>query len=505
MSRLRQEGAWLALLLAVALAVAGRPVPSGNELLYLLAPYRLTHPAFLAGDWTYAVPWNEHLVFNWTVGALMLAIPPVVMGWLGRLVCWTLILAGLLQLGRRFGLTPALSALGIAIWLGAGQALVGGEWMIGGFEAKVVAYVLLVFALNRLLEGREKSGGILLGLSFTLHPAVGMQGAIAAAVGLLFLRWPPARLARTGVWATVFALPGIVTALMLVTGQPTGAAEWRLVVLGRMPWHVDPWTFPYHLLTLLALMLLFNLLWFRLRREDQASRFFAGFQLALLGFFLLGIAFRALGWFPGMELTPFRLLPLFVPLLFWWQLAAAWREGELRRPLLAAAALLALTGHAGVIRATGSRLLQTVRFWQETDPVDPALRWIAAHTPPGAVVLAPPGIRQSFWLMRRGQVVSWDAIRYDRLGEWRRRLEALGAPPPAAVTGVITPDSINAAFLSLPADSLRALARSYRTGWLLSRPGYPFPQAARFGEWVVYQLREAGKGETGTGEKGTGP
>lgn len=484
--RLRAHAPWIALLLAVALAVAGRPVPSGNELVYLLEPYRLTHPAFLANDWTYAVPWKEHLVFNWAAGLLMKVMPLVLVGWLGRLACWVLILAGLLRLGRRFELPAGLAALGIILWLGAGQALVGGEWMIGGFEAKVPAYVMLVFALDRLLDGRERSGGLLLGLCFTLHPAVGMQGAVAAAAGLVFLRWPVVRLMRTTAWAVLTGLPGMVTSLMLLSAPGGSASDWRLVVLGREPWHVDPWSFSHHLLALLGIMLAFNALWFARRRQQPVVAFFGGFQLALGGFFLLGLGFRASGWFQGMELMPFRLLPLFVPLLFWWQLAAAWKEGAIREPLLAGVALLALTGSPGVLGTLITRSQNTARAWRSDTPLDQALRWIAGNTPGGSVILTPPAVRQGFHLMRRGQVVSWDAIRYDRLEEWVARVEALGAP--ARVIGEVPPDSVNAGFLRLSPDSLRALARRYGATWLLSHAGHPFPARATFGAWTVYQI-----------------
>jgi hypothetical protein len=45
--------AWAAIL-AVAVLVNLRPVPYEDELIYLLHPWRIAHPGFLAHDWTFA-------------------------------------------------------------------------------------------------------------------------------------------------------------------------------------------------------------------------------------------------------------------------------------------------------------------------------------------------------------------------------------------------------------------------------------------------------------------
>ena len=97
----------------------------------------------------------------------------------------------LLRLGRTFGLAPMGAVLGVTLWLVAGQSLVGSETLFPTFEAKTVAWILLLYALVRLLERRYDLAAILAGLSFTLHPSVGLQGG--AAMGLAVLVTSPPR------------------------------------------------------------------------------------------------------------------------------------------------------------------------------------------------------------------------------------------------------------------------------------------------------------------------
>src|SRR4030095_10305304 len=109
------------------------------------------------------------------------------------------ILIALLQLGRRFEIPVWMISLSIFLWLLYQQSLVGGEWVLGTFEAKCIAYIFLFFSLSELLKGRDVLGSILLGLCFTFHGVVGMWALLAVGLTVLFLRYPAARLAKMGV------------------------------------------------------------------------------------------------------------------------------------------------------------------------------------------------------------------------------------------------------------------------------------------------------------------
>ena len=70
----------------------------------------------------------------------------------------------------------------------------GGEWIIGTFEAKTVAYVCFLGALLAVSWKRIPLALALIGLTISFHPAVGMWGAWGTGLALLALpRDPPPR------------------------------------------------------------------------------------------------------------------------------------------------------------------------------------------------------------------------------------------------------------------------------------------------------------------------
>jgi hypothetical protein len=302
---LATEPAQIVLLFLLVLACWHQSVPYGNEFTYLIAPYAQSHPEFLPGDWTFGTPWREHLVFNTLVAGLMRVGSLEAVGWMGRVTCWAFILAGLLRLGRRFGIPPALAALSIAVWFAAGEGLVGGEWMLRMFEAKTVAYALLLFALDRLLEGRDVPGAILLGLCFTFHPSVGATAALGVGAGLIALRYPARRLLTVVAVTALCSLPGLVPVLSVLAGSEGGGVnDWRFLARVVMPWHLDPVSFPRRELITLGLLFLFSVLHVARNRGREPLRFLTAFQAVLAAIFAAGVLFRLTDHYELLKIFP---------------------------------------------------------------------------------------------------------------------------------------------------------------------------------------------------------
>ena len=174
---------WLLIgsLMAFALVLnrEGDRFPTGNEFVYLLYFFKAYHPAYLAGDWTFKEPTAGHAIFNYALGWLTLLMPLRAATWLGRVVCWLAGYFGLFRVGRHFRIPPWAVWVGILLWLLQRQSPVTGEWMIGSFEAKVIAYPCLLFAIDAALRDRVLLAGILSGIAFSFHSAVGMWGGAA--------------------------------------------------------------------------------------------------------------------------------------------------------------------------------------------------------------------------------------------------------------------------------------------------------------------------------------
>lgn len=167
---------WVAVLMLCVLILQAGPVPYENEEVYLLALSKQWQPDFLPQDWMYEQVIDTHFVFNTLFGWLTLILPLEYVGWLGRLVCWSAIIAALLRIGTSFRIPLWLSAGATFLWLLYDQSLVAHSWMLETFEAKCLAYLLLLLALIGLQQQRERLAAVCLGIAFSFHASVGLLG-----------------------------------------------------------------------------------------------------------------------------------------------------------------------------------------------------------------------------------------------------------------------------------------------------------------------------------------
>lgn len=407
----------------------GAGVPTNNEWVYLPLMERAWDPEVLASDWTFSAPYPLHRVFNLTFGWLTLFLAPVAVAWIGRGICWLLALGGLWSLGRCHRIPAWTIAFALLLWLLAGQSLVGGSWMLGTFEAKCMAYGCLLFAITGFVRGRRLLPSALLGLSFSFHPHVGLWGSLACGAALLTLRPRLRTLATCAAVVFVAAVPGIVDSLAFVrggTGASPGAVEF--LVTQAFPFHLDPLTFARPKLALLGIMFMFVVLNSWRNRDDPAARFCLVF-LACTGIvFGLGFVARRLGAYSLLTSFPFRLFPLFVPLLFFFHLmqACAGPHGRRVHPALVVAGVLALVCLDNPLPEMRERIGSRYRAWARgPNDLQQALAWVAGNTPGDIVLIASPGRKEAWHYGRRALVASWGLPRYDKLEEWRERLAAL--------------------------------------------------------------------------------
>ncbi len=492
MKRTLALAALLTLLTAVESALSGELL--NNEALYLFAAWKWWRPEFLAHDWTFAVPWREHALFNATAGLPSLVLPFAAFKWLLRLAGWFAVYAALLGLLRRLAVPWWASAAGILLWQVGGEAFVGGEWVIGGAEAKVPAYAALCLALSAFLDRRPLRGGLLLGLCFSLHPAVGVGAGFGVAAALLADRTPWRALGTAAGAALVTALPGLAATAGVRRGAG-GADAWEFLVRARLPHHLDPARFAPGGYLALAVFTGLMALAFRWR-PTRESRMIAAFVAGTGALFLAGLVARAAGAWPFLQLYPFRAYPLVLPMLVTPLLLAeaARRRGDPagRGPVLAGLALalaVLLVQPArlpGLGPRRGARLVAVPLTPAERYHLARAAAWVADSAPPEAVVLVAPDSKRAFVDFRRALVVNWHAVRYDRFPEWRRRIEALAGPVPA--DGSVPAAAFARRFNAIPPDSMAALGVRYGATLVVTRATYPFPVRFREGAVAVYAL-----------------
>jgi len=133
----------------------GAFVPSNNESTYLLQLAKQWNPGLLSNDWSFSGQSSSHYVFNLIFGPLTLLLSLEIVGWIGRILSWSLILVALFQLAKHFRIPLWMITASILLWLFYGQSIVGGEWILGTFEAKCIAYALLFFSLNGFMRQHQ--------------------------------------------------------------------------------------------------------------------------------------------------------------------------------------------------------------------------------------------------------------------------------------------------------------------------------------------------------------
>ncbi len=483
----------LFLLFVFVLIIKGHPVPEPiTEYLYLPRMIKEYNPSYIASDWTLASPAYEHIVFNKAFGWMGLFLSMEVVGWLGRLVSWLLILLALLRIGRRLELPPWLTSLAITLWLTQEQSVVASEWAIGGFEAKVVSYLFLFFSLDFFLQERRRWGAFLLGLSFSFHPAVGLSAGLAIGVALLFFRLPFRQLAILAGLVVLGALPGLIPTLLLVSQKSINmAGVWEFVCTVQANQHLDPWSWPLRERIVVYILFAFNLLHFRTFRERQGLRFLFFFQVALALFFTLGLWWRSIEAYHLVRYFPFRLFPLFVLLCFFLQLMMAFhlRAQHSLSTLGSLLGVLSLMCMSNPISQFVDDVNQTRIHWKtKSDGLTQALRWVRNNTPPSSMIIMPPWEGRSFHLAQRPQIANWWANRYDKLNEWKERLEALvGQIPPMKAEA--KQKLMEKRYNGRTPQQLRAIVTKYGGDYLVSKGKYSYPVVFRSPTYRVYDVR----------------
>lgn len=495
---------------AVSLVLYGQPAPRLSEELYLALVRRTARPSFLRGDWTLGGRFDEHWLFDHLFAPLAKVLSIPALGWVGRLVFWPVLALLFIALGRRLRCAPWYAAGAVTLWLVFNQALVGGEWIIGTFESKTVAYVFLLGGLLAATRRRVPLAIALTGACISFHPAVGLWGAWG--VGLALLTQPETRgPALRWCWlGALVAVPGVIGAVS-VAGKSGGAQLLRFLTLQGIPYHVDPFFAGKRFvdgqaavrLTTLAAMFGFNLWSFRRSSKDFAARFVVAFQLALAAPFVVGIAARVAHVWSFLQLFPFRLFGLFVPLCFFFEMtrrveeahgreatvtSAWWQRGSIRLGALATVVALVLTAP---LLAGPRNVYRNTVAWLGHDDMKQAFVWVSHHVPRTETCILPVWRQDSFDFAQRPQIANWQAVRYDALADWKTRIDYLVGGGRYFDPHVYVGDnrSLERAYGGLSTRQVDAIVSRYHAGCIVTLADYPYAVLHRSGDVKVYALQ----------------
>ena len=369
-------------------------VPDVNEAHYWTKAKHFWDPSFCPGD-LFLGSADAHWSFYVTLGQWTRFLPLEQAVWCGRWTVWLAMAAGWWALTRvfRLGTLPLLGSAALLV-VATRWGHLSGEWVVGGAEAKGLAFAWIFGSLAAACSQRWSVAFALAGIAAGFHVLAG--GWIVACLLLvggirLLTSWTIAdrrqtspseesRSPPTGDNAATLliglaigglaSLPGLVPALALTWGQPSEVNQAATVayVLQRLPHHLVFWSFsPIQLCYFCLLLLVWLVVASRSHQcrgtQDSTSRpvllgmVHASLLIAAIG---LALSLAALGETTGSQSAVrllryywFRtadvLLPLGTVVLLcqsWGQAIAARaadREARPNRPSLAAARSLPLT------------------------------------------------------------------------------------------------------------------------------------------------------------------
>jgi len=492
------SGLGVGLFVAGCIASIGMVVPAGNELTYLVLLAHRADPNYLAGDWTFGAGFQEFAVWLTVFGPVIQLLGIEALGWIGRITTWVASGALLMLVGRRLGAKTLAAALGLILWLGLDQSMgVGATQIIAGFQARSVSYVFLLAALLAALSQRISWAMLAAGLAFAFHPGVGLWASGPLVLAILTMRETRNQGWRWLAIAVLAALPGAIPQILALGDAGLTKNETDFIAFDRLPHHVDPLVFGQRGPLLLALMVGFNLAFCWLRRTDFAYRLLGIFQTVALVPVLVGLVARAFEWTWFLVLIPFRVLPAIVPALFMLNLAVvatnrAWSELWPRRSQPAALRVSAATGAAAIagvlvlwnpVAELATDAATNLRIANRApSDIETVLRWASVETPTDSLLLGPPNIDELFYLSERSQYVSWEALPYDRIPEWRSRLASVMPPDFRYRRSNLWEEE----FGRLPME--RVLALDPRVDYVITTADYTFPALFSSGDWVLYQV-----------------
>ena len=456
----RALGEVLAILLVFAAAGAW-PVPDVNETAYLTKARHYADHAWCPGDFFLETP-DAHGIFYLLMGPLAAAVSLEQAAWIGRWLGWLA-----LACGFRHAVVPLLPPwwprlLAAAVFsLALRHTTAAGEWVIGGCEAKVFSWALVLAAVGSLGRARFAQAWLALGAATALHPIVGGWGLVALLLSRYSPPWTrggvdqPSPRRSTPVCSgmlvsagLLLAAVGIVPALGLSAGADaaTRAAAAKIHVVERLSHHLLVRTFADGMM---ARHLLAILLWWLVRRQQPAASPTERAAFARVDRFILASLVISLAGVAISLLEPFAANVSYSLLRFYW-----FRLADVLVPFglaTAAAAILANDAAIGVLfpaRPAVVRLVVAVllsldlahesRHWplpgrtglmarSDTKVDAPAWRdvcdWVAANTPADACFLTPRGAASFTWWTGRREVVGWKNSPQDArsLVAWRQR------------------------------------------------------------------------------------
>jgi hypothetical protein len=468
--------------------------PEINEPHYLSRAKHFWDPSFCQGDF-FLQSQDAHTVFFWTYGWITRWCSLPATAWIGRLLGWLLLASAWQRLS--FALVPMrwMSLLTAAMWITLIQRCqMSGEWLIGGIEAKVIAYALVIWALSYWVQGKWNRAWALAGAGTAFHVLVGgwsVVGMLMAAIGNGSRGLRQLAASSPGLLVGgLFSIAGLLPALQLNANVPAEVVDRaaEIYTFDRITHHLlirdfDSLSVVRHVLLMIVLLVL----WRTLRCERPFGWLAGVIVAAMMGVIVGAMLDVALGdstwaarllryyWFRASDVMVPMGVSIAVALHLQRSLATSSRSA-----VAGLAVILVLVFANGLV--TAQQLAQTIpaadrqggiHDQHELSDWRDICAWVDQHLPSQAVCLAPTDHQTFKWYARRGELVTWKDVPQDAASivEWSERLARVRRWQESET-------------LIQSTARLDSLERDYKFNYILVRWSTSFPMPVRR---VVYQ------------------
>jgi hypothetical protein len=402
---LRGKGGAAILIVVLLLLIPPHGILSENEENYFALAERFVDGSAWPGETAIFDASRHRMLSDATLGALVSAIgyaPAQVVTRLLTVAAYALVLPALFA---AFELTALDTALAVMLMALNGEGIIGGEWLFGGYEAKVTAYVLVLAALRLVVISERLTVATLLFATATyFHFLVGGFWFVAA-MALRLLDRPRDRRgvgAATALFVLLVApLAGLIgwsriadTAAAQATDVPPPDVIYSII---REPHHQSPflsWAYfrdnwlPGYVMAAPMLLACIGVAW---GGPTRRLRVLAAWLAGLLAYLFLVLGPKFLDRNSGALGKFYLFRPSSLILLLWLMLALAVVAAMFRqRPWLPRVVILAAVGPA-FLYIQGAHLNEEVKA-NETFQGQKRLlaAAVARVTAPGDIVLIDP-------------------------------------------------------------------------------------------------------------------
>jgi hypothetical protein len=333
------------------------------------------------------------------------------------------------------------------------QGVAAGEWIVGGLEAKSVAYGFVLIAIGLMLRQSYHWTALLLGVATSFHVLVGGYTFLAVVGWISITQRFHFRIIRKLATFLLLYLLGSLFAIKPVLEQlfvsvPTSVSTGNLspsyiYVFWRLPHHLYPlvWKHSEWLNTIIHLVLLVLSFYIiqsnsnddksnvTLPKEHSNRVALFQFTLICLVAFLIGVIaapFDAQGKL--LQYYPFRLGDVLLPLSAWLLFACALQQSISKQKqkvfLLVSAALVALSFSIQLSLSKG-QMSALNRFPSVASELKDVCAWVRENTPKATTVISSPLENEEFsWLSERATIAKFKFLPQTKAGilEWYERL-----------------------------------------------------------------------------------